>query len=223
MTKKTMTCGLAIAALWVAGAATGLAQGPDGMPGMGPHHPPMERAMGHGGDHGRWWNEPRAIEKLKLTDAQRKSMDDIYQQHRLKLVDLHATLEKEELMMEPLIRADQPDEAKVLAEIDKIAQARAELEKANARMLLGLRRQLTPEQWKQLEAERTARHERRDQDGDGRREWRRPGGQSGGPGAGQPGSQGGPDGNKPGAGPGESGLGSGPAPSPGLDSGSGME
>ena len=104
------------------------------------------------GEHGRWWNDQKAIDKLKLTDNQRKLMDDAYQAHRLKLVDLHGTLEKEELTMEPLIKADQPDESRVLSQIDKVAQARAELEKENARMLLDIRRQLTPEQWKMLEA-----------------------------------------------------------------------
>src|ERR1700722_7417471 len=149
---------MAAALLGVAGVASVWAQGPGaGGPGsgmdMGPHRPPMEREMGPRGEMGRWWNNPKAIEKFKLTDTQRKAMDDIYQQHRLTLVDLHATLEKSELTLEPLIGADQPDEAKILAQIDKVAQARAELEKANARMLLGLRRVLTPDQWKTLRAE----------------------------------------------------------------------
>lgn len=128
---------------------TAVAQGP-GM-GMGPHRPPMEREMGGpGGQFGRWWNNPRLVEKFKLTDQQRKEMDDIYEQHRLKLVDLHANLEKAEIEMEPLMGQDQPDESKILSQIDKVAQARAELEKANARMLLDIRKQLTPEQWKDL-------------------------------------------------------------------------
>jgi Spy/CpxP family protein refolding chaperone len=33
------------------------------------------------------------IERLKLTDAQRKSMDDIMMAHRAKLIDLRANLE----------------------------------------------------------------------------------------------------------------------------------
>lgn len=179
-----INAGLAVAALSIAAVSTAWAQGPDGPGGMGPHRPPMERAMGPGGPGGpggpkgemgpmaRWWNSPHAIEKFKLTETQRKTMDDIYQQHRLTLVDLHATLEKAELQMEPLIRADSPDENKILSQIDRVAQARAELEKANARMLLGLRKQLTPEQWKQFEAERAARHDGR---GDGRGEGRGPG------------------------------------------------
>ena len=133
-------------------------QGPGDGPGFGPHHPPMERAMGPHGDFGRWWNNPRLADKYKLTEAQRKAMDDIYQQHRLNLVDLHANLEKAELGMEPMIGADQPDEAKIVSQIDKIAQARAELEKANARMLLGIRKQLTPEQWKQIREDRAQHH-----------------------------------------------------------------
>jgi len=54
--------------------------------------------------------------------------------------------------MEPLVSADQPDEAKIIAQIDKVAQARAELEKADARMLLGIRRLLTPEQYNKLKS-----------------------------------------------------------------------
>ena len=180
-----MTMALAVVGIGLAGAAWAQGPGGDGPGTMGPHRPPMERAMGPGGshgDHGRWWNEPRLAEKYKLTDTQRKAMDDIYQQHRLTLVDLHATLEKHELEMEPLMKADQPDEGKILSQIDRVAQARAELEKANARMLLGIRKELTPEQWKQMEADRASRHEGRGEgrgDGrgmDGQHQWRRPGG-----------------------------------------------
>jgi hypothetical protein len=49
-----------------------------------------------------------------------------------------------------LIEADQPDESQVIAQIDKVAQARANLEKSNAQMLLAIRRVLTVDQWKKL-------------------------------------------------------------------------
>lgn len=153
----TVKLGMAIAGVLLAGTA--LAQGPGGGPGMGfaDHRPPMERSFGGQGDHGRWWNNPKVAERLKLSDAQRKAMDDTLQAHREKLVDLHANLQKAELEMEPLMRADQPNEGAILAQIDKVAQSRAELEKANARFLLAIRSKLTPDQWKQLEAERANR------------------------------------------------------------------
>ena len=113
-----------------------------------PGRPPMERAMG------RWWNNPEMVQKLGLSTDQRKKMDDIMQQQRLKLIDLNASLQKAEAIMEPLMDAEQPDEAKIVAQIDRVAQARAELEKANARMLLALRQTLTPEQWKKWQEER---------------------------------------------------------------------
>jgi periplasmic protein CpxP/Spy len=191
--------GLAAAVLGVVGAATVWAQGPpEGGLGMGPHRPPMEREMGPRGEHARWWNDQRTVDKYKLTDSQRKSMDDLYQQHRVTLVDLHATLEKAELAMEPMMQEDQPDEGKILSQIDRVAQARAELEKANARMLLDLRKQLTPEQWKQIQADRAARRQAHGADGPGA-QWRG----RGVPGAGGP-PPGGPGGAPPPAnGPGE--------------------
>jgi Spy/CpxP family protein refolding chaperone len=116
-----------------------------------PAVPPLERALG--GPEGRWWARPEAAQRLGLTADQTKKMDEVFQQFRLKLIDLNAAVQKEEAIMEPLVSADQPDEAKIIAQIDKVAQARAELEKANARMLLGIRRLLTPEQWNKLKSE----------------------------------------------------------------------
>jgi Spy/CpxP family protein refolding chaperone len=113
--------------------------------------PLLERALGVPG--GRWWTRPEMAQKLGLTADQTKKMDDTLQQFRLKLIDLKASVQKEETIMEPLIGTEQPDEAKIVAQIDKVAQARAELEKTNARMLLGIRRLLTPEQWTKLKAE----------------------------------------------------------------------
>jgi Spy/CpxP family protein refolding chaperone len=165
--------GLAVAGLWVATSA--LAQGPGGGPGFGEHRAPFEKALGPQGDHGHWWNNPKVVEKLKLTDAQRKSMDETLLAHRETLIDLRASVEKAELQLEPLMKDDQPNEAKILGQIDKVAQARAELEKANARFLLAIRGKLTPEQWKMLQAERANRGEGRGRDRDEGREGRGPG------------------------------------------------
>ncbi len=151
---------LAVAGVLIAGGLAA-AQGPGGGgmagtegtgSGFGEHRPPMEKAFGGAG--GQFWNNPRTVAELKLTDDQRKAMDGILQEHRMKLVDLQASLKKAELGMEPLMKADTPDQAAILAQIDKVAQARAELEKANARFLLALRAKLTPDQWKQLQAMR---------------------------------------------------------------------
>ena len=149
--------GLSVAAVLLAGTAWAQGSGPGagpGGPGFGEHRPPFERALGPEGNRGRWWNDPVLVEKLKLSEEQRKGFDGILLEHRTKLIDLRGAVEKAELEMEPLIDADQPNEAKILGQIDKIAQLRAELEKANARFLLAIRAKLTPEQWKLLQADR---------------------------------------------------------------------
>lgn len=166
------------------------AQGPGGPrigPGFADHRPPFEQALGPGGRGDKqWWNDSKIVDELKLTDDQRKAMDAILQDQRMKLVDLHANLDKAELAMQPLMKADTPNENAILAQIDKIAQARAELEKANARFLLALRAKLTPDQWKQLQ-------QLRETSGPNRREWGpdtpRSGGQFRRQPSGQPGGQ----------------------------------
>src|SRR5579864_4616553 len=91
------------------------------------------------GPSGRWWSNPETAQRLNLTADQLKKMDDIFQQNRLQLIDLNAALQKAEAILEPLVTADPPDDNKVVAQIDHVAQARAELEKANSRMLWAIR------------------------------------------------------------------------------------
>ena len=122
---------------------------------FGPRRPPVEQALGaRNNEGGRWWNNQNMIDKLKLTDDQRKSMDQIFYDHRTKLIDLRANLEKAELAMQPLMAADQPDQKAMESQIDKVVSARGELERANARFLLDIRMKLTPDQWKQLRQSR---------------------------------------------------------------------
>jgi periplasmic protein CpxP/Spy len=141
--------------------------GPGGGQGFGEHRPPMEGAFGGAGAHGQWWNNPNVVKQLTLTDDQRKAMDGIVQDHKMKLIDLHANLEKAEVTMGPMMTADMPDQKAIEAQIDKVVMARAELEKANARFLLDIRMQLKPDQWKQLQTMRMNRMQHEGMGGEG--------------------------------------------------------
>jgi Spy/CpxP family protein refolding chaperone len=169
-----------------------VAQQPDGGPPLGPGQGAGKMGSNGGGwgggmhsglrlgPPGIWWHNPDLIQKLNLTPDQQKRMDDILQQSRLQLIDLRANVEKEEVLMEPMLAANPPDTNKILAQIDHTAQARAELEKANAKMLLGIRNVLSPDQWTKLQSEKRDRMRMRR------------GGMSGGPDG--PRGQGGPGG-----------------------------
>ncbi len=169
---KIARLALAVAGVLMAGGLAS-AQGPDGQ-GMGPgdggfgqHRPPIEGAFGGGGAHGQFWNNPNVVKQLTLTDDQRKAMDGILQDHKMKLIDLHANLEKAEVAMGPMMKADMPDEKAIEAQIDKVVMARADLEKANARFLLDIRMQLKPDQWKQLQTLRMNHMQHQGMRGDG--------------------------------------------------------
>jgi len=135
------------------GRAMGGAPCEMGGPGMGGGM--MGGHMGHGPGMpmGRWWKNSELMKKLGITDSQVQQIEKTFQDHRAQFIDLNAALQKQELALEPLIEADRPDEAQVTAQIDRVAQARANLEKSHAQMLLGIRRVLTVEQWKQLRAQ----------------------------------------------------------------------
>ncbi len=213
------------------GMEPGMGPGPGAGPGMGPgmaqHRPPVEQAFGFA--NGQFWNNPNMVQKLNLTDDQRKAMDGILQDHKMKLIDLQANLEKAEVTMGPMMKADTPDQKAIEAQIDKVVMARGELEKANARFLLDIRMQLKPEQWKQLQTLRMNRmqHEGMGGDGhDGRGAW---GHDGQGPGMGGQGNQfrgrGGPGGQfhrpMPGGQPPANAPQSAPAPAPAPAPGSG--
>ena len=99
---------------------------------------------------GKWWKDSDLMKRIGVSDDQVTKIEKIFQDHRLHLIDLHADLEKQEAILEPLVEADQPVESQVAAQIDKVAQARANLEKSDAMMLLAIRRVLTVDQWKKL-------------------------------------------------------------------------
>jgi Spy/CpxP family protein refolding chaperone len=168
---------------------------------------PMEHQF-RGHEHGRWWDNPMLAQKVGLTDAQKKQMDDIFFKNRLQLIDLRAGLQKDELMLRPLLGADQLDEAKILSQIDTVAQDRANLEKANARMLFDIRKVLTVDQWTKLKAIVKQHHAMMDHRMD-HRQWRQGRGPDG------PGGHAGPP--PPPEGPGASGNGAGPTPPPTPD------
>ncbi len=102
---------------------------------------------------GAWWRNPETIKSLNLTPDQQKKLEDIFRQNRIQLIHLKASLEEEQINLEPLVNANPVDSAKAMAEITRIADLRADLEKANAKMLLGLRGALTAEQWTRLQSE----------------------------------------------------------------------
>ena len=102
------------------------------------------------GLRGKWWNNSELVKQLGLTDAQIGRLECLSALSRTSDGPAHSTLLQQEAVLEPLVEGEHPNAAQVTAQIDKIAQARANLEKLNAQMLLAIRQVLRTDQWKQL-------------------------------------------------------------------------
>ena len=70
------------------------------------------------------------------------------------MTDAVQSSHKAEAQMQDLSRSPTPDEAALLTQIDHVAQARAELQKADTRMLLEIRKEMDPDQIKRLDKAR---------------------------------------------------------------------
>ncbi len=101
---------------------------------------------------GKWWKNSDVAKELQLSDAQIKQIEQTFLDYRMKLIDLKADVERQELKLQPLIEADRPDEQQVGTQVDAVLAARAKLEKTNTMMMLAIRKALSVEQWKKLQA-----------------------------------------------------------------------
>jgi Spy/CpxP family protein refolding chaperone len=95
---------------------------------------------------GRWWDDKKTVKTLSLRSDQQKRMDDIFEAGKGNLVSLYENLQREQQRFVSMPREDLQDETKVFAAIDRVAAARADLEKANFHMLLQIRKEMDPEQ-----------------------------------------------------------------------------
>ncbi len=110
------------------------------------------------GPPGRWWDDRKFAKGLGIESDQKKRMDAIFESDKGELSSRLGNLKREESALGKLTRAKEPDEAAIMAQIDRVAQSRAELEKSAAKMLLSIRRELTPEQVKKLNDQQDAQN-----------------------------------------------------------------
>jgi Spy/CpxP family protein refolding chaperone len=112
-----------------------------------PPHPGLQ--LGPPGQ--KWWDDKFFVKSLKLRPEQQARMDAVFEQNRFALLSRLASAQQADMQMEELSRSPAPDESALLAQIDRVAQAHAELDKATTHMLLQIRREMDADQIKRLE------------------------------------------------------------------------
>jgi hypothetical protein len=98
-----------------------------------------------------WWTNANTVAVLGLTDDQKSKIEKIYENHKQSIATDSETLGKQEAQLATLLALDPVDHNAVLGQIDRVAQARADLERANSAMTLEMREVLTANQWTQLQ------------------------------------------------------------------------
>ena len=99
---------------------------------------------------GRWWDDAAYTRTLAINSSQQRRMDQVFNGNREQLLKLYTNLKHEEEQLSKL--GKDANEAQLDQQIDKVAQARTELQKADTHLLLEIRKQLTPEQLSKLDA-----------------------------------------------------------------------
>ena len=105
------------------------------------------------GPPGRWWDDKKFAGGLGLRPEQQKKMDSVFNANKGLILQRYESLQQEETKMEGLTRASHLQEGAIFEQVDRVAQARASLEKATAHLSLLLRQEMDPGQISRLEAQ----------------------------------------------------------------------
>jgi Spy/CpxP family protein refolding chaperone len=103
------------------------------------------------GPPGRWWDDKTVARTVGLDSRQQHRMDDVFNANRDNLLTLYKNLQREEAQLEKTTRSRELDENQIFQQIDRVTQARGELEKATAHTLLLIRKEMTPDQTAKLD------------------------------------------------------------------------
>ena len=100
-----------------------------------------------------WWTNPTLLTRLGITDDQKAKIERTFEAHKQNLTTTRDQLEKEEAQLDKLLAAETLDHAGVVTQINRVVQARSDMERANSLMTLEMREVLTKAQWTQLQSQ----------------------------------------------------------------------
>jgi Spy/CpxP family protein refolding chaperone len=108
---------------------------------------------------GTWWKDRRVVEELRLTPEQQSKIEAIWMEHRRRLIDEKAELDKRQLDLSDVLSKEQVDEAAAMKAFEQVQAARAALERTTFGMRIRTKNVLSSEQQQKLDevAEKTRR------------------------------------------------------------------
>ncbi|HEY3132072.1 MAG TPA: Spy/CpxP family protein refolding chaperone [Acidobacteriota bacterium] len=112
---------------------------------------------------GKWWkNDAELVQALNLTPHQVEQIENIFESYRDTLLDLQLDFQKKSLDLKRMLQADRLDEQRIEVQATQLEQARSELAKQRLMMMVKIRKQLTPDQWRILQEKHAQRKKERE-------------------------------------------------------------
>ena len=89
--------------------------------------------------HGKWWQDKAMAEEMKLTDGERKLLDEKYTASRRKMIDLKSEVEKERLELDIILDKQDADKGQINEQYERLEKARGKLSKERFGLLTEVR------------------------------------------------------------------------------------
>jgi Spy/CpxP family protein refolding chaperone len=99
---------------------------------------------------GKWWHSDEFKRELGLTQEQTRRLEEIFQKALPKLKTQKSALDEAEARFTRLL--ERGEDAAIMEQVNVVAAARSELEKARTVMLLEMKKILTGDQWAKFTA-----------------------------------------------------------------------
>ena len=100
---------------------------------------------------GKWWENDKVVEALKLSSEQQAKIRDLVFEHALRMIDLKGNLERRELELANTVEKTDFDPDAVRAAFSALQTARQKLEAEHLELLISIRQLLSTEQWQELQ------------------------------------------------------------------------
>jgi Spy/CpxP family protein refolding chaperone len=100
--------------------------------------------------HGKWWNNSEVADELKLTDSERKILEEKYTDGRRKMIDLKSEVEKERLELDIVLENPDASKSQIVERYDNLENARKKLSKERFGLLIEVREVIGAERFQSL-------------------------------------------------------------------------
>ena len=104
----------------------------------------------HGRHQHRWWNTPKYMEALKLTDGDIQQLNQVYETSSLDMIELKGQVEAARLKLQYMMEKENLDEPAMEAQYNHLEEARAALGKARFAFFVQVRKIIGPQRFSQL-------------------------------------------------------------------------